>query len=214
MTIRNAYTEWSTSYDSDRNMTRDLDHRVMRETFSQRRFTSILETGCGTGKNTSLLVQLAQRVLALDFSEGMIAQAKAKIHSNNVQFTIADLTRHWPCADHSVDLVVCNLVLEHIADLDFIFAQANRVLTAGGEFFICELHPFRQYEGKKATFAGKDGQVEIAAYVHHLSDFLNAGQAAGFTLNHLGEWWHDEDKSPDAPTPPRLVSFLFEKSRN
>lgn len=209
MTVRKAYGEWARTYDEDRNLTRDLDESVTREALGQRRYRSILELGCGTGKNTSQFVQMAERVVALDFSEAMIARAKAKLHSGQVLFAVADLTGPWPCADQSVSLVVCNLVLEHIADLEFIFAQANRVLAPNGQFFVSELHPFRQYQGKKATFQHKGGQSEIPAYVHHISDFLTAAEQAGFTLKRLGERWHEEDQRQGLP--PRLVSFLFGK---
>jgi protein-L-isoaspartate O-methyltransferase len=35
----------------------------------------VLEIGCGTGKNTSVLAQIGEKVLALDFSENMIEKA-------------------------------------------------------------------------------------------------------------------------------------------
>ncbi len=207
MSVRKAYGEWASTYDADRNLTRDLDERVTREALGQRRYRSILELGCGTGKNTPLFAQIADRVVALDFSEAMIARARAKPRAGAVLFVVADLTGPWPCADQSFSLVVCNLVLEHIADLEFIFAQANRVLAPNGQFFVSELHPFRQYQGKKATFQNEGGQLEIPAFVHHISDFVTAAEQAGFTLKRLGEWRHEEDQQ----LPPRLVSFLFGK---
>lgn len=207
MTIRNAYTNWATTYDSDRNLTRDLDALVTRNTLGQRHYASILELGCGTGKNTPFYASIGNSVCALDFSEGMIAQARAKLQSGNVRFAIADFTQPWPCANGSFDLVVCNLVLEHIADLSFIFSEAYRVLKAGGHFFNCELHPFKQYEGGKATFHRDGEAIEIPAFVHHISEFLGAAENAGLVLKSLKEWWHEEDKK----TAPRLVSFMFEK---
>jgi len=78
MNIQEAYTDWSATYDVDRNLTRDLDQLATRETLSNLRFKSILELGCGTGKNTALLAQIGEHVLALDFSEGMIEKAREK----------------------------------------------------------------------------------------------------------------------------------------
>jgi malonyl-CoA O-methyltransferase len=207
MHIRDAYTEWAATYDTDRNLTRDLDATMTRQALGGQRYSVALELGCGTGKNTALLAGIAGRVVALDFSEGMLAQARAKIHAGQVQFTLADLTQSWPCAARGVELVVCNLVLEHIRDLDFIFAEARRVLAEGGRFYISELHPFQQYQGKKAVFQRDGAQTEIPAFVHHISDFTGAAGRAGFTLAHLGEWWHDDDP----PETPRLVTFLFTK---
>ena len=205
MKVQDAYTDWAATYDEDRNRTRDLDQQVTRSTLDGRRFASIVEIGCGTGKNTALLAQLGDRVRALDFSAGMLQRARQKVQAANVAFIEADLTQPWPVEDGSASLVVCNLVLEHIEDLHPIFAQAARVLVTNGLFFVCELHPFRQYQGTVANFQRAGGAVEIDAYVHHISDFLAAATASGFRLEQLGEWWHEEDGGK----PPRLVSLLF-----
>lgn len=208
MDVRDAYNQWAATYDSDLNLTRDLDQVATREMLSHARYTSILELGCGTGKNTMLLAQLGARVQSLDFSEEMLSQARAKQPGANVTFSVADLTQPWPCADQSVDLVVCNLVLEHIADLSFIFAQAARVLVAGGQFFICELHPFKQYAGSVAVFQRGEERTSIPAFVHHISDFLTAAEHAGLKLASLKEWWHEADQV----NLPRLVSFMFQNA--
>src|SRR5262249_39772903 len=207
MNIQKAYTHWSTTYDVDRNLTRDLDQVVTRSTLSSLRFKSILEVGCGTGKNTALLAQIGEQVVALDFSEGMIDRAKEKLKLDNLTFVLADLTKQWPCNDLSVDLIVCNLVLEHIKDISFTFAEAFRTLVEGGRFFVCELHPFRQYQGTQANFQRDQETTEIQAFVHHISDFIDAAESNGFALKRFKEWWHEEDQGK----PPRLVSFMFEK---
>jgi len=207
MNIQKAYNEWSASYDRDENLTRDLDQQVLREALASLHVQSILELGCGTGKNTSFLAQIGRSVHALDFSEGMIAKAREKVGAENVKFSIADLTRKWPGEDESYQLIVCNLVLEHIEDLAFIFSEAFRVLQEKGRFLIHELHPFRQYEGKKARFERDGETTEIPAFVHHISDFTNAASQHGLTLVKLDERWHAADQNK----PPRLVSFLFEK---
>ena len=204
---REAYNDWSSTYDQDRNLTRDLDQTVTQNILANLRCKSVLEIGCGTGKNTALLAEIGERVYAFDFSEAMIEKAKAKLSTGNVSFVVADLKGRWPCRDGAVDLIACNLVLEHIKDLASVFFDANRVLVAGGRFFISELHPFRQYQGTKANFQRDRQRTEIEAFVHHLSDFTGAAAAAGFSLAGMNEWWHVEDRDK----PPRLVSFMFER---
>jgi malonyl-CoA O-methyltransferase len=207
MNIQQAYTDWSTTYDQDRNLTRDLDEIATRETLANLPCNSILEIGCGTGKNTVLLAQIGRRVSAIDFSTGMIEKARERVSADNVTFALADITRPWPEKDQSVDLVVCNLVLEHISDLSCIFAQASRVLGEGGRFFVSELHPFRQYQGTQANFQRNQETIQIPAFVHHISDFINAAAANGLALAAMKEWWHPADQNK----PPRLVSFVFQK---
>ena len=122
-------------------------------------------------------------------------------------FLVADIIKQWPCTDECADLVVCNLVLEHIEDLSFVFSEAFRSLNEGGRFFFCELHPFRQYQGTKARFQRNQETMEIQAFVHHISDYLETAEKVGLTLKGFKEWWHEEDQDK----PPRLVSFMFEK---
>ena len=207
MDIQKAYDDWSETYDADGNLTRDLDRKVVREALAGLHFESILELGCGTGKNTPFLAQIGTQVHAVDFSAGMIAKAKEKVKAENVEFARMDITQPWRFDDGSFDLIVCCLVLEHVADLSFVFSEASRTLKAGGRFFVDELHPFRQYEGRKAGFYRDGEKVEVAAFVHHISDFLDAAGGHGLRLLSLKEYWHTADEGK----PPRLASFMFEE---
>jgi ubiquinone/menaquinone biosynthesis C-methylase UbiE len=211
MSIDDAYTRWSETYDADPNRTRDLDAEVTRSWLGERQFGAALEIGCGTGKNTELLTAIAERVTAIDFSPGMLRQARAKAlargFASRVDFAIADITRPWSVEAQSFDLVVCNLVLEHVADLRFVFSEAARTLRPAGEFFLCELHPYRQYEGTVANFTRSGETTSVASFVHHLSEFVHAATANGFELSRFDEFWHGDD----AGRPPRLAAFLFRR---
>lgn len=207
MDIQEAYNRWSLSYDADTNRTRDLDQQVTRRLLADTRVRSILEIGCGTGKNTGFLGQIGERVHAVDFSQAMIARARHKHPGEKFTFSVADITRQWPCRDQSFELVVCNLVLEHVTDLRFVFSEAKRSLTGGGRFFVCELHPFRQYQGVQASFEHNQRRTEIKAFVHNTSDFLHAATEADMVLQAMDEWWHEDDEG----NPPRLLSLRFTK---
>jgi hypothetical protein len=66
--IQVDYKEWSSTYDSDANATRDLDRIVTKRVLGTSRFATVIEIGCGTRKNTRLLSQVGTSVLALDGS--------------------------------------------------------------------------------------------------------------------------------------------------
>ena len=208
MSIQDAYNEWSGIYDSNTNLTRDLDKTATREMLAEKHFDSVLEIGCGTGKNTVFLAQIADKVLAFDFSEGMVQQARKKVQADNVRFEMADITQPWQCADNGFDLITCSLVLEHIQDLSHVFTEAARTLKPGGLFLVNELHPFKQYSGSKARFERGADIVELEVFIHHISDFTNAAKECGFNLVIFNEGWHPAD---DKTKPPRLATFLFEK---
>jgi ubiquinone/menaquinone biosynthesis C-methylase UbiE len=208
MKVQQAYQEWAATYDSDRNLTRDLDQQVTATVLGSLRFESVMEIGCGTGKNTALLAGIARTVHAIDCSAAMIARAKEKSPFDNVIFTVADISQTWPCRDRAANLVTCNLVLEHVEGLSFIFAEAARVLASGGQLFISELHPFRQYLGTQARFERDHQTRTIEAFVHNVTDFTDAAAQNGLSIQSIKEWWHKED----VDKPPRLISFLFVRS--
>jgi malonyl-CoA O-methyltransferase len=98
-------------------------------------------------------------------------------------------------------------VLEHIQNLDHVFSEAARVLLPDGKFFVDELHPFRQYEGTKARFSRADETIQVEAFVHHISDFLEAAADNHLSLVSLNEYWHATDEN----RPPRILSLYFER---
>lgn len=219
MSVQSAYQHWAHSYDSVVNPTRDLDALVMHEKFANRRFDRVLELGCGTGKNTPLLASVAGELTAMDFSPAMLEIAQAKVQATNVRFVVADLSLPWPLDGTGFDLITCNLVLEHVQDLLPVFAQAQQHLAPGGQFFVCELHPAKQYLGSQARFQHAGREHKIPAYMHHLSDYLAAAAASGMKMVELQEWWDETAtvaasnpmSSPAVPlgNPPRLLTIVF-----
>lgn len=201
------YAEWAPTYDTVVNKTRDLEKTACRKTLSEIPFETVIELGCGTGKNTAWLAGKAKHLIAVDLSQEMQAVAKGKV-GGNVDFKLADITKPWDFASGKVDLITCSLILEHVKALDFIFREAARLLNPGSHFYICELHPFKQYSGSKARFETDEGQKVLECFTHHISDFTGSGKANGFSLIQLKEWFDSDDKT----VIPRLISFLFRKN--
>lgn len=207
MSTQQHYNEWSSTYDDVKNKTRDLEKTAGQTLLSSFSFEAVLELGCGTGKNTVWLQEKTKRLLAVDLSEGMLQKAKKKIESPHVSFRQADITRHWDFAPAPVDLITCSLILEHIEDLSFIFSEAAKVLNSSGHFYLCELHPYKQYTGSKARFETAQGLQVLDCFVHHVSDYTTAAQTNGFAIAALQEWFDENDRKGT----PRLISFLFRK---
>jgi ubiquinone/menaquinone biosynthesis C-methylase UbiE len=100
------------------------------------------------------------------------------------------------------------LVLEHVEQIQPVFTEASRALRAGGELLICELHPGRQVCGRQAEFTSPEtGEVErIPAFLHDISEYVNASSASGFELLQIGEW---RDENTTGSDLPRLLSIRF-----
>jgi len=207
MSIEKAYNIWANQYDTNKNLTRDLDKRSTIETLSKYKFETVLELGCGTGKNTKWLLEKATHIIGLDFSQEMLNKAKEKIFDERVTFKKADLNENWEVDTDSLELVSCSLTLEHIKNLNHIFYQASLKLKEDGLFFISELHPFKQYSGSKARYETENGTEELEVYIHHISEYIENAKTNGMELVELKEWF-DEGVENEIP---RLISFVFKK---
>lgn len=202
MSVKKAYKSWSAIYDQNENKTRDLDLLATQTILKNLSFNIVAEIGCGTGKNTQWLAEIAKEITALDFSAEMLSIAQNKINKPHVKFIEADISKKWKIDDESIDLVCCNLVLEHLKDLTNVFNEAHRVLKSKGHFFISEIHPMKRFVGSQAKFEN----TLVESHLHHLSEYLNEAERLGFKLIKINEWFDDEIENP-----PRLLTLLFQK---
>ena len=203
MNVERDYDKWADSYDSTPNKTRDLDLVATKLVVGLATFDSILEIGCGTGKNTEWLSRKCSRLVAVDFSDEMMRIAKNRVPLKHVEWNRFDISRPWPLENTGFDLVTFNLVLEHVRDLNPVIAEAASRLAKGGMILVSELHPFKQYLGSKARFETGNGTRELEVFTHHVSDFTSALSEAGLRIMELKEWF-DGDRSGI----PRLLTIL------
>jgi ubiquinone/menaquinone biosynthesis C-methylase UbiE len=208
MNPQQAYNSWASQYDTNDNKTRDLEAKALRDILSTISFNTVLEIGCGAGKNTEWLLQKAQRITAVDLSEEMLSKAKEKIQSDNIEFIQFDINNDWNFTERTFDLIAFSLVLEHIENLDHIFKEVYKKLNDEGFVYIGELHPFKQYTGTKARFETKEGLQIVQCYNHHISDFIQSAKKYGLKLIGLDEYFDNEDKT----SIPRILILLFQKS--
>lgn len=203
-----AYDGWAKRYDADPNRTREAAARALLDCGLGFDGMDVVEIGCGTGRHTEWLAARARRVVALDFSDGMLAQARARVSAPQVRFVRHDISTPWPLEAASADVLVSMLVLEHIDDLAPVFHEAARVLRPAGCWFLCELHPQRQASGRQAEFVDPDsGQLQrVVGFVHPLSEYQQLAQANGLAVQHASEP-HD----PTEAGMPRVLALTLQR---
>ncbi len=96
------------------------------------KFASALDLGCGTGLCAPLVKPLADRLVGIDLSAGMLDQAHALgLYDELAQ---ADATGYLQTTTERFDLILAADVFIYIGDLAPIFEAASRVMPRGGVF--------------------------------------------------------------------------------
>lgn len=103
----------------------------------------LLDFGCGTGELSLLLADHHPRTITgLDLSATAIHQAQAACESSTTEnkpvprFLHATSVEQIPLPDHSIDLLCCFDVLEHIPDLTATLREWRRILRPTGRIWI------------------------------------------------------------------------------
>jgi ArsR family transcriptional regulator len=107
----------------------------------------VADLGCGTGYMAESLVDCAGRVICVDRSEAMLAEARTRLERRapeaEVEFRQGMLDA-LPIADAELDGLVCGMVLHHLETLDPACEEMLRVLKPGGSAAVLELAPHRE----------------------------------------------------------------------
>lgn len=97
---------------------------------------TVLECACGTGAISRYIAPKCKRLIATDFSAGMLKQARKNCRNcNNVKLRRADLTRlKYP--DNKFDVVVAGNVIHLLDDPCAAVKELERVCRPGGKLII------------------------------------------------------------------------------
>ncbi|MDY3563288.1 class I SAM-dependent methyltransferase [Gemmata sp. JC673] len=191
--VRGGYDRWAKVYDHDANPLQGLEEPPVRAAVGAVRGLRALDLGCGTGRHALWLAGQGASVTAVDFSEGMLNEARAKPGADAVTFQVHDLHTPLPFSAE-FDLVVSGLVLEHLRELDPFFADARRALKPGGRAVVSAMHPAMMLRGTQARFTDPDSGelVQPGSVAHSVAAFVMAALRAGFTIANV------EELAPDA----------------
>ncbi|HVM59727.1 MAG TPA: class I SAM-dependent methyltransferase [Verrucomicrobiae bacterium] len=191
---KDGYDAWAGFYDEDDNPLVALEEPWVHRLLGDVRGLTVADIGCGTGRHAVRLADAGATVHALDFSEGMLARARAKAENRNIVFCVHDLAQPLAFADATFDRVVCGLVLDHISDLAGLFREMHRICRPSAFVVISVMHPSMMLRGVQARFRERTTGREVrpASVPNQLSDYVMAAAQAGFAFDHLSEQCVDE----------------------
>lgn len=132
---------------------------------------SILEIGCGFGRNIKFLIDngvIPKKITGVDISQKMLKKAKQYINTSDVRLVISDIHK-LPFSDKSFDLVLLHGILMHVSKqnievaLKEVFRVTNKWIIAveqnynGNEYtFVHDYKKLLRYFGGEITEYKKD----------------------------------------------------------
>lgn len=200
---------WAHIYDDEDNPLIALETTRFRRLLGDVRGLTVADIGCGTGRHALVMAEAGAKILAVDFSVGMLSKARAKPGAATVQFVQHDLATGLPFVSRSFDGVTCCLVLEHIADLESVLCERARICRVDGFVLISDLHPAMRLLGRQAQFTdpATGRQIRPASVAHQLSDYVMAAIRAGLCIDHMSEHVVDEELAARSPRARQYVGW-------
>jgi SAM-dependent methyltransferase len=102
----------------------------------------VLDVGCGNGYSTAVFAKTAEHIVAIDYSEAMIARAKREYGDiPNISFEVGDILSPLPYPDGSFGVAVAQRCLINLATWENqqkAIEHIARVIRPGGHFIMQE----------------------------------------------------------------------------
>ncbi len=209
---------------------------ALRTVLPDLRGSGVLDLGCGFGWFCRWARQQgAARVLGIDVSERMLAQARATTQDPAVTYARADMEDpELPVG--SFDLAYSSLALHYVENLDTLIGAVHRSLSRGASLVFSVEHPIFTAPAKPGWSRNEDGcnTWPINSYLdegprstdwlakdvikHHrtVATYLNMLIRAGFAISHVEEWGPTEEQirlRPDLADERHRPPFLLVAAR-
>jgi ubiquinone/menaquinone biosynthesis C-methylase UbiE len=206
---REGYDRWSAIYDGDHNPLVALEQPHVERMLGDVRGLRIADVGAGTGRHAVRLANEGASVVALDFSTGMIARARAKQGGTQVRFVMADCVKSLPLRDAAFDRVISCLLADHVPALEMLFAELKRICARDGFIVMTTVHPAMHLKGVRARFTdpATGSKVYPASYEYSISDFVTAATRCGLRFDEISEHILTAEHAADNPRAAPYVGW-------
>jgi arsenite methyltransferase len=151
---------------------------------------TVLDLGSGAGFDAFLAARVVGddgRVIGVDMTPEMISKARsnaARGGYGNVEFRLGEIER-LPVADHTIDVIISNCVINLSPGKEAVFREAFRVLKPGGRIAVSDIVALQPIpDAIRHDLAAYSGCVSGAATTKDLRRML---ETAGFAAIQITE---------------------------
>ncbi|MFD1774829.1 arsenite methyltransferase [Paenibacillus rhizophilus] len=145
----------------------------------------VLDLGSGGGFDCFLAsrqVGETGKVIGVDMTPEMVSRARSNAEKGkftNTNFRLGEI-EHLPVADHSVNVIISNCVINLSPDKQQVFKEAYRVLETGGRLAISDIVTAAELpvEIKNDLTELYSGCISGASSIHEIEEMLHS---SGFT---------------------------------
>ena len=171
LSVKAGYERWAETYDHNHNPVLALEQRMIAAMLPDLTGKRVLDVACGTGRWFSLLAARGvAQLIGADLSRAMLRMAVSKL---NLPLALIEADcAALPLKDGEIDFAICSFAAGHIRNLDVFAAECGRVLRAGAELFISDLHPDAYSAGWRTGFRDHRGAAEIETIARSCDDVV------------------------------------------
>ena len=165
-----AYNNWAEFYDNEQhNLVLHYDNIILKELIFnvQLKDKIIFDYGCGTGRIWPLLLDKnPKKIIGCDISQMMLNKLKEK-YTNAEVYKVNDSELSF-LQDNSCDIIISTLVIAHVADIEKMFSNWERILKDKSDIIITDFHPKLLAKGGARTFKNSGDVINIENYIHNI----------------------------------------------
>ncbi|OQW94320.1 MAG: malonyl-[acyl-carrier protein] O-methyltransferase BioC [Beggiatoa sp. IS2] len=171
--IANAFNRVATDYETHAQLQQEIGEVLLeRLQWLKLQPTQILDVGTGTGRLARALTVRypTAHIYAIDIALQMVKQAQKELQIQ--QYVICGDATQLPIVDHSIDLIVSNLMLQWCPHPQVVFAEFARVLKPQGALFFSTFGPDTLKELRQSW-----AQVDDKNHVNDFMEMHDLGDA-------------------------------------
>ena len=167
--------------------------------------------GVGSGRNLKMFLTNNNKVDGFDISGEMIKICRQK-YSNDVKkgmlscynLNIFDINTSL----HKYDWIIANRVISNIEDVEKFIQTLQKYIKNGGECFISDVHPDRNYDYTHINIA--DNDIYIETYKHSIQQITQLFKKYNFEIVKYEEFSRDNLKLIDTiKTDTKPIFYYF-----